>query len=630
MQPSASSPPAPHWKGPFYRVHRRLRRSTHNGSCNLQYKLHKAVSISRQVFNRIQFIGLVLILAMSGLDDGMGEVLPGHITHRYDTAILGTTESQARQIRTHLKQLSALEFEDIDARVAAIKDSARQSLQALGYYQPDLSIRHATYKSFTAIQLFVDTGKPVIIEEINLDITGEASDSREFNSILSELPVRRGEALNHGSYEKAKDLIYSHARNLGFFNARFERAQVLVESKAYRAKIWIEFDSGQRHSISRVNYNTDLFDAGFLSKWQSFEAGIPYRASYAASLTRNLQNSGYFKHVSVKPELSDSLLPEVPLEVDLVPASENIMSLGAGYATDTDLRIKGSWLRPHHNIRGHAVKSSISLSHMRQEASLSYEIPHRKQPEFGNYSVEAGLLNHRSADTFSQLRTLNFNDSRLLSSGWYRDVFLRLENENTEDSGQRTNLVLPGISFSRTRSDGGIHPHRGNFLSFKLLGGSRQFFSDINMLSFTASAKKLFSFKRKHYFITRADFGFLRTSDFDLLAPSHRFFTGGDNSVRGFDYQSISPVNDENEATGGRYLTNFSIEYNRYFKDRWAVAAFADGGRAFNDNSEQYRTGVGAGIRWVSPVGPLRVDIAVGISEEDNPVRVHLAIGPQL
>ncbi|MEM7256863.1 MAG: BamA/TamA family outer membrane protein, partial [Pseudomonadota bacterium] len=218
----------------------------------------------------------------------------------------------------------------------------------------------------------------------------------------------------------------------------------------------------------------------------------------------------------------------------------------------------------------------------------------------------------------------------LMNNGWYRDTFLRLENENTEDDNQRVNLVLPGVSFSQTQSDGGIHPDQGTFLSFKLLGGSKQLFSDINMLHFTASAKSLFSWNKKHYFIARADLGFLQTSDFDLLAPSHRFFTGGDNSVRGFEFQSISPLNSGEEATGGRYLTNLSIEYNRYFRDRWALAAFADTGRAFNNIDEPYRVGVGAGLRWLSPVGPLRIDVAVGISEEDNPVRMHLAIGPQL
>jgi len=100
--------------------------------------------------------------------------------------------------------------------------------------------------------------------------------------------------------------------------------------------------------------------------------------------------------------------------------------------------------------------------------------------------------------------------------------------------------------------------------------------------------------------------------------------------VRGFGYQSISPLNNNAEATGGQFLTTASAEYNFYLRERWAVAGFIDAGRAFIDSDAPYRVGIGAGIRWLSPVGPLRIDLGVGISEEDNPYRLHLAIGPQL
>ncbi len=546
------------------------------------------------------------------------------------TTVLGATKAQETQIRAHISTLSFTSTDNIEAQLKAIESRATDSLQALGYYHATATASHATYKQNTAINLHVDAGQPVIVDAFNLKLSGEADESREFRKILSALPIRTGRRLDHGDYERAKDMLYSHARNLGFFSARFTRSQVLVSRKEKSAQIWIEFDSGARHIINSITYNTELFGKDFLTRWQPFEAGVPYRASYTANLTRNLQNSGYFKQVSVKPNIVRRTGNLVDLNIDLAAAKENIMSLGAGYATDTELRVKGSWLRPHHNASGHTLKGATSLSRLRQELSLSYQIPHRQQPDQGRYTFDVGLLNHQSGDTFSQLRTMNISDKRLIGNGWYRDIFLRLENENTEDSTDRTNLLLPGFSFSRTMSDGGIHPDKGTFLSFKIFGGHTRLLSDINMLQITASAKKLFSVRKKHYLIGRAELGLLKTSDFSRVAPSHRFFTGGDNSVRGFAFQSISPTNELDETIGGQYLTNASIEYNYYFRDRWAFSAFTDAGRAFTDSDTPYSVGVGAGIRWLSPVGPLRFDIGVGVSEEDNPVRVHLAIGPQL
>ncbi len=567
------------------------------------------------------FAALLFAALSSALSDPAGSVT---------TTITGATKAQEAQIRAHTSTLNLTNIADIEAELQALEQRAATSLQALGYYHASVDASHANYKQNTAINLRVDAGRPTLIKSINLNISGGAKESREFRKILTALPIRTGSRLDHGDYERAKDMLYSHARNLGFFSARFLRSQVLVSAKENSAQVWIEFDSGARHTIESVTYNTDLFDRKFLTRWQPFEAGVPYRASYTAGLTRNLQNSGYFKHVSVKPDINRGIGNKVNLHVDLTPAKENVMSLGAGYATDTELRVKGSWLRPHHNLSGHTLKGATSLSRLRQEVSLSYQIPHRSQPEHGRYTFDVGLLNHQSGDTFSQLRTMNVSDTRLLGGGWYRDIFLRLENENTEDSTDRTNLLLPGFSLSRTQSDGGIHPDKGTFLSFKVFAGHTRLFSDINMLKATASAKRLFSLRKKHYLITRAEFGLLKTSDFSRVAPSHRFFTGGDNSVRGFAYQSISPTNESEETIGGQFLTNASVEYNYYFRDRWAFSAFTDTGRAFTDSATPYSVGVGAGIRWLSPVGPLRFDIGVGVSDEDNPVRIHLAIGPQL
>lgn len=521
-------------------------------------------------------------------------------------------------------------LDDLPDEIDRIVDSAEKSLKALGYYNATASTNTASYKNDTVIELSINAGTPTVIKKINLNVTGDASDNRDFQKLIQTLPIRIGSILNHGDYERSKDMLHSTARNLGFFDARFVRSQILVTRKAASADIFIDFDSGARHKINDVKYNTTLFEESFLERWQPFEADIPYRVSHALKLTQNLQNSGYFNFVRVRPETDLISNNSLPLIVELEPTKENVMSLGIGYATDTGVRVKGSWLRPHHNDRGHIIKGNSSISRLRQEVSATYQIPHRKSPATGKYTFDFGILNHRTDDTYSQLRTINMTDQRLTKRGWYRDVFVRLENENTDDNTDRTNLLLPGFSFSRTKTTGGLRPDKGTFYSFKLLGGSERLLSDINMVRATASAKKLVSWKKRHYLIARTDLGILKTQNFSRIPTSHRFFAGGDNSVRGFAYQSISPLNSDDEATGGKFLTTASLEYNFYIRDRWALASFIDTGRAYLDSDAPYRVGVGGGIRWLSPVGPLRIDLGLGISEETKPLRLHLAIGPQL
>ncbi len=534
-------------------------------------------------------------------------------------------------MRSSIDEPASILIADLSRYLDTVQTNAKTSLQALGYYDATTEITESTYKSSTAVRLTIHPGQPVRVKAVNITINGAAKNDVEFTQSITSLPLYNGKVFNHGDYERAKDIIFSNAHNLGYFDAGYTRTQVLVTRKQHSAEIFLEFNSKDRYRVSEVRYPEILFKADFLKRWQPFSLGVPYRASYVRELTQGLQSSGYFKSVRIKPAFEQAVGTDIPLTVDLIPASENVASIGVGYATDSGPRVKGTWLRPHTNRLGHKLEAGASLSRLRKEASIGYSVPHHKNPNTGSYTIDLGLQNHKTEDTFSQLRTMDVGDHRTTRKHWTRDVFLRWENESFRvgETRDNINLLLPGIGISKTKSEGGLKPVKGTFFSFKLLAGSRKLLSDISLLRATASMKTLRSWSN-HYLIAGTDIGVLATSNFQRVPTSHRFFAGGDNSVRGFSYQSISPLNDDNESIGGQFLTTASLEYNYYFRDRWAFATFIDIGRAFIDFDDSYRVGIGSGIRWLSPVGPLRIDIGYGISEASKPVRLHLAIGPQL
>jgi len=547
-------------------------------------------------------------------------------------SIAGVTATLEKQIRAYIGDSSPDDLDNLPAYLTELESRVKSSLQAFGFYHPTVELDTTDRYTTTVIAIRIETGKPVRIGVLDLKLSGPASTNSEFQSQIAKLPLRSGDIFNHQKYEQIKNLLISNARNLGYFAANFTRAQVLVTKKERLANVHLHFSSGERYNISTVDYKSTLFPKEFLQRWQPFEGVVPYRTSYVSELTKNLQNSGYFKYVRVTPQLEKSIDRHVPLLVELESSSENVISIGAGYATDSGPRVKGNWLRPHHNRHGHAFEASTSVSLLRQQLSAGYRIPHSRQPDTGNYSLDLGVLNHRTDDTFSQLRTADISDHRQIKNGWHRDLFLRWENETftVGDEKRRINLLLPGISFSKTRSTGGLYPKRGNYLSFQLLAGNRKLLSDIDLIHATVSTKHLRSWHNKHFLITRAELGGLYSNHYDKVPTSHRFFAGGDASVRGFAYQSISPVNANNESVGGQFLTTASIEYNYTFKEQWALAAFIDAGRAYKKTSDPYRVGIGFGVRWLSPVGPLRIDVGYGVSEDNHPVRLHLSIGPQL
>ena len=100
--------------------------------------------------------------------------------------------------------------------------------------------------------------------------------------------------------------------------------------------------------------------------------------------------------------------------------------------------------------------------------------------------------------------------------------------------------------------------------------------------------------------------------------------------MRGYSYESLSPKDRNGELTGGRYLNVASLEYSYKLRPSWRAAVFADSGRSYNDSSEAWNSSLGFGVRWLSPVGQIRVDIAVPVANDENGFRLHIFMGPPL
>src|SRR5690606_9543527 len=118
-----------------------------------------------------------------------------------------------------------------------------------------------------------------------------------------------------------------------------------------------------------------------------------------------------------------------------------------------------------------------------------------------------------------------------------------------------------------------------------------------------------------------------RIDEFSELPASLRFFAGGDQSVRGYRYNSLGPTDASGEVIGGRKLLVGSLEYEHRIRGGWSAAVFYDAGNALEDYGDSLARGAGFGVRWLSPIGQVRIDLASALSEDGNPWRLHLNIG---
>lgn len=512
---------------------------------------------------------------------------------------------------------------------------ADQALRSMGYYSGEISTDVRQVDDDWVVTLSIDPGQPIIVREVNVEIRGDAADDEAFDRLIPLLPIAEGQPLNHGDYESARNALRDLALNRGYFDFGFPVHRVAVNTAERWAKIRLVLDSGPRYRLGDVTFiEPEPFSPDLLARMVPFEPGTPYEASLVAQLNGHLLDSGYFADARVRV-LRERAGPDhvIPVEVTTTAVEPNTIGLGVGYSTDVGPRALVNWDVHWLNAAGHSLHNEIRVSGVRQNVSTRYVIPLR-EPLTDQLAFFAGLQREDFEDTRSQRYVVGVERQQQFDSGWRRTQSLRYLDETftVADRERRTALLMPGLAFSRTRTRGGLNPYSGDSQTIAVEVAHDSLVSDITMARVTAGTAWLRSFgaERRHSVLFRLDAGAIATAEFEQVPSSLRFFAGGDQSVRGYKYRSLAPENDEGDLLGGRYLITGTVEYSYEVVEDWSVAVFTDAGNAFNDFPPDIKVGSGFGVRWASPVGPIRLDFAWGVSEENVPFRIHLSLGASL
>ena len=512
------------------------------------------------------------------------------------------------------------------------QEQALKASQALGYYNPTID-SEVKPGDPPRLVLSIDPGEPVHLRNVNVRVEGAAASLKAFQIPASD-DLKPGAVLNQGDYESAKQMIQNRALRYGFFNGQFIKHELLVDPKGGYADINLVYRSGPRFLLGKVSFGGDTpFDEVLLQRMVPFKPDTPYDSQLVNELNQNLQSSGYFEVVRVDAAPSTAVGQVIPVDVELHTRKPRTMTLGLGYSTDTGPRGKASWMRHWDNARGDSYGFESEISQPKQNVGAWYDIP-LDPPLTDKLRFAAGYQYEEIAntDTLSKLLTVGPEWHSKLDNGWTRIVSLKWQHEEYrlgDDSGLST-LLMPGVSYSVLRSDNRIDPTHGYSVSLGAQVAKEGLMSDTNLLHGNAQFKALTTLWDKHRFLGRVQFGGSATNGYKSIPPSLRFFAGGDQSVRGYDYQSLSPKNSDGDRIGGRYMVAGSVEYQYQFAEKWRWATFVDKGNAFNSlDFPSLKTGVGMGIRWISPVGPIRLDLAHAL-DDDGGVRLHFSMGPEL
>lgn len=350
---------------------------------------------------------------------------------------------------------------------------------------------------------------------------------------------------------------------------------------------------------------------------------------------------------------------EIPIRVKVDARNPNSAEVGIGYGTDTNIRLRTQYRRALMSDKGDSVDANLELSRIRQAVDARYTRPFRHPLNdtlsyVTGFESETRMQGENNLDLKTQSLTLGAERAIKASRDqWQRTYSLRyridqLKNNNSGASAevladlpepfnlqgisQTQQSLLVGLSFNKVKTEGGLDPIQGFRQYYQIDVGSKQVFTDVDLAILRTGWRLIHSVgdTNQHRFTGRADLGAILTSQFSKVPYNLRFFAGGDQSIRGYDYKSLSTLTD-GYLIGGQNLAIASLEYSYRFLPKWRAAVFADAGNAFDEKfNDPINVGAGLGIRWTSPVGPIRIDVAAGVSEPSIPIRLHFFIGPAL
>ena len=514
---------------------------------------------------------------------------------------------------------------------ARARSQVRAAMRPYGYYRPRIEQRLEARNGQWTASFAIDPGDAVLVTEVDVRLLGEGEAEPRLLEIVAQSPLRTGRRLRHQEYDRLRGNLQSVASMLGYFEANFEARRLEVDPAELTARVVLHLHTGPRYRFGAVSVDQEILDSGLFERIVALREGDPYDAGRLLQAQYRLTDSLYFANVVVETGVPDAAQRTVPVSIETSPTRRQRIRMGLGYATDTQVRasLGIDWRRL--NQAGHSAGTELRLARTLSELTGRYRIP-IGDPLTERLLFRGGLTQEDLADLESRRATLGVSHVTDRGGGWQRTLFADLLDERTRVPGEaqlRDTLLVPGVSMEKLVADDVLFPRDGYRLRGEVRGSQELLGAKSDFLRFDFEANRVRSLGPDWRFFLRSRVGIGIVEGFDTLPASQRFFAGGDQSVRGYGFNTLGPRDAAGNVVGGRHLLFGSLEAERRVWGRVALAAFADAGNALDSLGDGVEASLGLGVNVHTPIGTLRIAVARSVTESRGP-RFHLSIRPDL
>lgn len=529
---------------------------------------------------------------------------------------------------TEREQLSAGAVRRLHGRV---RSEARDAMRPFGFYRPRIESRLRQQDGQWLVTIQVDPGDPVVVSEIDVRLIGAGSDDAELLRVIEQSPLRVGRRLRHQEHDRLRNNLQGVAAMRGYFDAYFEHRRLEVDVAESTARVVLHLNTGPRFRFGSVTVRQDILNEALVARIVDIPEGAYFNSDALLRAQYRMTDSLYFASVVVETGAPDRATLTVPVNIETTPTRRQRIRAGIGYATDTGVRatLGVDWRRL--NEQGHSASMLLRLSQNLNEVSGRYLVP-MGDPLNERLLFRGSLAYEDLGDLESRRAQLGVSQVTRRPDGWQRTLYTDLLDERTRVPGEpefEELLVLPGVSMERLVADNVLLTRHGFRLRADLRGSHQALGSTSDFLRFEADANLVRSAGDDWRFFARSSLGIGLVNDFDTLPASQRFFAGGDQSLRGYDLNSLGPRDENGNVIGGRHLVFASLEAERRVWNRVALAAFVDAGNALDTFELDVEVSVGGAFNIHTPIGTVRIGAARSVTESLD-WRFYLSIRPDL
>lgn len=429
--------------------------------------------------------------------------------------------------------------------------------------------------------------------------------------------------------------------NAGYPFARALPRRAEVNHARTAIVLTLRIDPGQYRTFGEVDFaGLDTVEEAYPERLVPWTPETPFSRSTLNDYRQTLIDTRLFTSVKVEAAAEAGPAESRQLDVGITVEEGALRTIGANvsYARDEGFGGGVSW--QHRNFFGQAEILDLVLqaSELDQSVSASLRKPAFRRPD-QVLSTGVSLL-HEDGEAFEEYSaTVRAGVERDLWRSWRGGLGVTLEVAELRDSSGKDESYLAGLplTLSQDRTDSLLDPKRGHRLAFELTPYAGQF-SGTALFARTAITGSYYypvsESDRPVVLAARVKVGSVLGESSAEVPANKRFYAGGGGSVRGFGYQLIGPLDVNDDPRGGRSVIEAALEARIPVTGTLSVVPFVDGGLVSRDVvprfSETMRFGAGLGGRYETPVGPLRVDIAIPINRRpgvDNSFQFYISFG---